>query len=135
MFPLIKLHFEIFFTHFRVRKVNKRGTGMFQCLGVNKCGKELFLFRKRAGHRETSSTNRFHAGGNFILEHAQNGTCDITRWRNSNKEFKSYFTQKPGKMKQCSQEIDAQNVNSPTILQREINWDEVEILSYYQLKY
>ena len=24
---------------------------MFQCLGVNKCGKELFLFRKRASHR------------------------------------------------------------------------------------
>ena len=38
-------------------------------------------------------------------------------------------------MKQCSQETDAQKVNLPTIRQWEINWDGVEILSYYQLKF
>ena len=45
---------------------------MFQCLRVNKCGKEIFLFRKRASHREISSTTRFHIGENVVFEHAQN---------------------------------------------------------------
>ena len=54
---------------------------MFQCLRVNKCGKEPFLFRERASHRETSCTTRFDTGENVIFEHAQNekqtSTCHI----------------------------------------------------------